>query len=366
MADIKASQRVRLWDGTNDRGFAQGQEFFVTVGDGTQELDLVTINSAYGATPVAVPIAGKYEATPTTYTDGDAVPFLTDANGRLLTTTSLSIGYEFTDDSAFTVATSKVAAVGMLADETAPDSVDEGDVGIPRMTLDRKQLMVIVDPTTDANRLAIDASGRITSNINGTVTVTATDLDIRDLTHVSDSVKIGDGTDFLAIDASGNITVNVNGTVTVSATDLDIRDLNLTQDAVRVSANTTANSETNPIWVKLTDVASASEVSNYDTSASVAVNATDNHDYTVVNTFYLKSVIAAASGAMKLEVQVGPVATLVTKAVFFTSGAKPTEQIFFDPPIEVPNTSTGTVRVIRRNDDNQAMDVYSTIVGYDK
>lgn len=44
------------------------------------------------------------------------------------------------DDSAFTVASSKVQNIGLLADETATDSVDEGDVGIPRMTLDRRQI----------------------------------------------------------------------------------------------------------------------------------------------------------------------------------------------------------------------------------
>ena len=39
------------------------------------------------------------------------------------------------------------------------------------------------------------------------ITVSATDLDIRDLTHVSDSVKIGDGTDLLAVNADGSINV---------------------------------------------------------------------------------------------------------------------------------------------------------------
>jgi hypothetical protein len=43
-----------------------------------------------------------------------------------------------------------------------------------------------------------------------TITVVATDLDIRDLTHVSDSIKIGDGTDFLAINADGSINVNAD------------------------------------------------------------------------------------------------------------------------------------------------------------
>lgn len=45
------------------------------------------------------------------------------------------------DDSAFTVATSRVFPNGLMADETATDSVDEGDVGVPRMTLDRKTIV---------------------------------------------------------------------------------------------------------------------------------------------------------------------------------------------------------------------------------
>lgn len=56
-----------------------------------------------------------------------------------------------------------------------------------------------------------DVSGTDGLNVNvlNTITVTATDLDIRDLTHVSDSIKIGDGTDFLAVNADGSINVNL-------------------------------------------------------------------------------------------------------------------------------------------------------------
>ena len=45
-----------------------------------------------------------------------------------------------TDDTAFTPGTSNVTPAGFFADETATDSVDEGDVGAARMTLDRKQI----------------------------------------------------------------------------------------------------------------------------------------------------------------------------------------------------------------------------------
>lgn len=41
--------------------------------------------------------------------------------------------------------------------------------------------------------------------INASLEVTATNLDIRDLSHTQDSVKLGDGTDFLAINVDGSI-----------------------------------------------------------------------------------------------------------------------------------------------------------------
>jgi hypothetical protein len=49
----------------------------------------------------------------------------------------------FADDAAFTPGTSKVAAVGLQCDESSTDSVDEGDIGCPRMTLDRKQIVTM-------------------------------------------------------------------------------------------------------------------------------------------------------------------------------------------------------------------------------
>lgn len=51
------------------------------------------------------------------------------------------------DDAAFTPATSRVMPMGAQADETSTDSVDEGDVGCPRMTLDR-QLRVVLGAAT--------------------------------------------------------------------------------------------------------------------------------------------------------------------------------------------------------------------------
>lgn len=47
------------------------------------------------------------------------------------------------DDAAFTPGTTKVMMAGFQADEASTDSVDEGDAGAARMTLDRKQIMTL-------------------------------------------------------------------------------------------------------------------------------------------------------------------------------------------------------------------------------
>lgn len=49
-------------------------------------------------------------------------------------------GVSATDGSAFTAGTDPVTPIGFLADETSTGSVDEGDIGAARMTLDRKQI----------------------------------------------------------------------------------------------------------------------------------------------------------------------------------------------------------------------------------
>lgn len=88
--------------------------------------------------------------------------------------------------------------------------------------------------------LAINADGSLNATVaNASLVVTATDLDIRDLSHTQDSVQIGDGTDLLAVNADGSINVSVaNASIVVTATDLDIRDLSASQDNVAISDGT--------------------------------------------------------------------------------------------------------------------------------
>jgi hypothetical protein len=272
------------------------------------------------------------------------------------------------------------------ATEYAEDSAAvSGDLGIQALAVRQDTLAASTSADGDYTPLKSNAAGALYVSVSGSVVVTATDLDIRDLT-ATDVVTVVQptGTNLHVVTDSGSttaVTGNVtvvqptgtnlhvvvdSGAITVSATDLDIRDLTLAQDAVKVSANSTANSATNPIFVKEVDAVVSNEVHSYNTASAVASDATSNHDYTVTGTtFLLRSVKFACSGGGKVEIQTGPVASLATVCVGFISKEGGICQIDFNPPKEVPVTSTGTVRLIRTNRQGQAQDLYSTIIGND-
>lgn len=295
----------------------------VLIGDGTATtLAIVAKDAVAGLTDTGIQLLGVRNdvLAPLGGTDGDYVPMQFNALGALYVTDTSS---SLVDDSPFGIATDTVSASGYLADDTAPDSVDEGDIGLARMTLDRKQLFVLTDATTDSQRLAINASGEV-----GVVQATHDDL-------------------------NANVTLQIND-VDVSAT-----------VPVPISGTEAANSELNPIFVHNVDtVISGEEVHDFDTSASVGVDTADNHDYTAVGTFLLKSVIVAGAGSIKFEIINDATGTPATVAVgFLTARQGDTKQIFFDPPVEV---ATGEViRVVRTNRQNATADVYSTIIGND-
>lgn len=158
------------------------------------------------------------------------------------------------------------------------------------------------------------------SDAGSSITVDANNLDIRDLTHASDSIRVGDGTDFLAINTDGSINV-----VTQEDTGLEIID--------------------------------------YNTAAALAAGASSNHDWTSAAASKLHQVFASASGKLKIEVQIETAAasgTFNTIAVGFNSTANPNIDIKLAKYAAVPNGAR--VRVIRKNNDISAQDVYSTTV----
>lgn len=104
------------------------------------------------------------------------------------------------DDAAFTPATSRVLPAGFTFDDTSPDTVNEGDIGAGRMSANRCQYVVIRDNAGNERGLNIDASGYLTANINGTVTVSGsgtftTNATLQAGENIVGRVKITDGTD---------------------------------------------------------------------------------------------------------------------------------------------------------------------------
>lgn len=117
--DIVTMPNVTLAAGTNTNE---------VVGDVAQD-------AAIAGNPLSIGLRAS-TATPTAMSaNGDSVYAWGDLNGAQI------VAGRLVDDAAFTPATDRVNPAGYFADETATDSVDEGDVGAARMTLDRKQIV---------------------------------------------------------------------------------------------------------------------------------------------------------------------------------------------------------------------------------
>lgn len=130
-----------------------------------------------------------------------------------------------------------------------------------------------------------------------------------------------------------------------------------------------AFNNTNPLPVSIEDSAGV-EVQEYNSTAAVVKDATTDHDHSIADgdVFSFKAVWASASGKIKVEVQIGDGAAsevFTTKFVGFNSTANP--NVFIDISraaiLATGTVNTTTIRLVITNLDNQAQDVYSTILG---
>jgi hypothetical protein len=101
------------------------------------------------------------------------------------------------------------------------------DVNIINASIEVTATDLDIRDLTQTDEITAFQGGTWSVDVANTVTVQATDFDIRDISHVSDSIQIGDGTDLLAVNADGSINAIVSGT------DIDIRDLDAAQDSVQ-------------------------------------------------------------------------------------------------------------------------------------
>lgn len=96
--------------------------------------------------------------------DGDRSVLQVDGNGYLKVNIKAgagSGGTAMTDDAAFTPATTSITPAGFMFDDVAPDSVNEGDGGVGRMSANRNQYMQIRDNAGNERGLNVDANGEI-------------------------------------------------------------------------------------------------------------------------------------------------------------------------------------------------------------
>lgn len=159
LAGAGKAQGVKLVlgaDGVNGGYVASGNPLPVIITTGSDTVGAVTVNavvpgtsatqlgkaadSVPGATDTGVAILGIRTTTPGTITpaNGDYAPFRLDDQGNLRVNITSGGSQAQIDDTAFTAGSSEVVAFAALSDETATDSVDEGDMGAVRMTADRK------------------------------------------------------------------------------------------------------------------------------------------------------------------------------------------------------------------------------------
>lgn len=124
----------------------------------------------------------------------------------------------------------------------------------------------------------------------------------------------------------------------------------------------------NPLPVAITENEGL-EIQDFDQASTVVKDGSTNHDYVVASgvTVLLYGYRASGSGKMKAELQIGDGALtelFATKDVTFNSTANPNiKGDLIRVPIKVTGTANGTtIRLVKTNRDNQAQDLYSTLM----
>lgn len=159
----------------------------------------------------------------------------------------------------------------------------------------------VLGPLTDTELRAtpVPISGTVTATPTGTQVVSATDLDVRDLTHVSDSVKVGDGTDTLAVNADGSINVNATqgGTPTATVTRVAVSTTVATLQASNAARKRLiVHNETGTLFVKL-----GSAATNNDYTYRLTGN-------TMVEIDFYTGIVTAIKGTGNSDAQVTEIA----------------------------------------------------------
>jgi hypothetical protein len=108
--------------------------------------------------------------------------------------------------------------------------------------------------------------------------------------------------------------------------------------------------------------APANPVLDYNTATNIATGTSNTHAYITTGSFKLTAIEASSSGAMKVETKSGTSGSEIVKMVAFTTESNLITQLEFHEELQL--NSGQRVLVVRTNRENQAMDVFSTILGF--
>lgn len=249
-----------------------------------------------------------------------------------------------------------------------------GEVLVSASNLDIRDLVFATDKVdVGGSVVALDAGtlaaletvelGATTLAALENITVSATDLDIRDLTHVSDSVKVGDGTDFLAISGTGEASVEITNAQGADGAAAPSESISIAGKDGSGNLQTIKTDTTGAVFAIITPAAGIAPVCDYKTTATVGANAVSTHDYTITNTKLFKgsSVLVGARGATKIRVGTWDGSSFTPKFAYFQQ-----IQGNHDHKIDcLQATGDGTlkVRIEITNLDGSSSDVYSNLSG---
>ncbi len=258
----KKALNVNITDGTNDMPTMdyRSRAGFVKVTDGTSDASVIIQDDLFGTGSAGFALFGKYEATPTTYGDGDAAPILLDANGRVVLSSDIEIG-----------------AVE-LKDATTDNRADINDANTAR--------------TTGTHVLAvqsIDAAGAVVSTTNiesytsrllssansytSAATLATTSLGVGGQYNATPPTMTDTHSGSIQLDVNGNTKVNVvTGSITAD-TELP---------AAITLANDTANPTTPLIGACLMEFDGVTwDLGRGDSTDGLLVNLGSNNDVTL-------------------------------------------------------------------------------------
>jgi hypothetical protein len=129
------------------------------------------------------------------------------------------------------------------------------------------------------------------------------------------------------------------------------RDLTFARDSVNVSG-----SDINVLS------APTSPILDYNIAKDVNREKSNIHTYTATGNFKLSSIEVSAPGSIKIEVKAGDSGSETTKMVAFTSPSRPITRLDFFAELQL--TKGQNLLIINTNRENQSMDIYSTILGF--